>query len=566
LDIFSGKQYKQGGDMKTVKGFPATSQDDYQLNVTNIIRHAARSFGAQEIASRKLDGTMFRYTYSDAYARMGQLANAMTRLGINVGDRVGVLAWNTHENYEIYFGVPGMGAVMLLLNLRLTPQDLAYVVNHAGASLIIVDELLLPLAAAIAPLCPGVKGFVVITSKNPADLPIKLSPMYSFEELLSRESPDFEWPNLDETSAYAACYTTGTTGQPKGVYYSHRNVYLHSCCIALNAEMRLEDSCLQIVPMFHALGWGTCQAATMIGARQVFSGMYTLDTLAGLASLFVTERITVSAGAPAIFMPLLEYIRTLDQKPDLSGVRLISGATEPPISMMKGFADLTGAEIIHAYGATETTPLATINRIKPWMKDTFSEEEKWDRKRKQGYCVVGLDLKIVDPLGQEVPRDGQTPGEVLIRGPWITGRYHNAPGSEAQFTEDGYWRSGDVGTIDSEGYVKVTDRVKDVIKSGGEWISSVDMENEILGHPAVLEAAVVGLAHPKWEERPLALVVLRPESRGNVDADEIREHLGKKFAKWQLPESVLFVDAIPKTSVGKINKKKIRLQHKDLYL
>lgn len=552
--------------MKVVKGFPATSQDDYQLNVTNIIRHAARNFAEQEIASRKHDGTIFRYTYAEAYQRMGRLANALSRLGVKVGDRVGVLAWNTHENYEIYFGVPGMGAVMLLLNLRLTPQDLAYVVNHAGASFIIVDELLVPLAQAIAPLCPDVKGYVVISSKNIDDFKEKLAPVYSFEGLLNQASPNYDWPNLDERSAYAACYTTGTTGKPKGVYYSHRNVYLHSCSIALNSEMTIKDSCLQIVPMFHAPGWGLCQAATMAGTRLVFPGMYTLDRLGGLAELFVKEKVTVSAGAPAIFMPLLEYIRTLEQKPNLSGVRLLSGATEPPVAMMKGFADLTGAEIIHAYGATETTPLVTINRLKTWMAGTLTEEEKWDLKRKQGYCVVGLDLKVVDAMGKEVPRDGKTPGEVLIRGPWIAGCYHNAPGSEEQFTEDGYWRSGDVGHIDSDGYVKITDRVKDVIKSGGEWISSVDMENEIMSYPPVLEAAVVGVTHPKWEERPLALVVLRPESEGKVDAEEIRSHLAKKFAKWQLPDTVLFVESIPKTSVGKSNKKFIREEHKDIYM
>lgn len=551
--------------MNPIKGFLATSQDDYPLNITSIIKQAVRSFGGQEIASRKHDGTVFRYTYRDAYDRMGRLANALTDLGVKAGDRVGVLAWNTHENYEIYFGVPGTGAVMLLLNLRLSPPDLAYVVNHSGASLIIVDELLLPIAAAIAPLCPDVKGYVVITSKDVAQYKEKLPNVYSYEEILAKASPTYDWPTLDERSAYAACYTTGTTGQPKGVYYSHRNVYLHSCAIALAAEMSINDCCLQIVPMFHALGWGLSQAATMAGCKQVFSGMYTLDKLGGLAELFVREKVTVSAGAPAIFMPFLEYIRSLDVKPNMKGVRLLSGASEPPVATMKGFADLTGAEIIHAYGATETTPLVTINRIKPWMVDKLTEDERWDQKRKQGYCVVGLDLKVVDAMGKEVPPDGQTPGEVLIRGPWITGCYYNAPGSEVQFTEDGYWRSGDVGTIDAEGYVKVTDRIKDVIKSGGEWISSVDMENEIVCHPAVLEAAVVGVAHPKWEERPLALVTLRPEGQGTVDAEEIRQHLANKFAKWQLPDTVMFVDSIPKTSVGKINKKLIREEYKDEY-
>jgi fatty-acyl-CoA synthase len=352
---------------------------------------------------------------------------------------------------------------------------------------------------------------------------------------------------------------------PKGVYYSHRDVYLHSSAIAMAAEMSMRDCCLQIVPMFHALGWGLCQAATMAGCRIIMSGMYTLETLNVLAELFVKEKVTVSAGAPAIFGPFLEYIRTLEQKPDLSGVRLLSGATEPPVSIMQGFYDLTGAEIIHAYGATETTPLVTINRIKPWLEDRLSPEEKWDLKRKQGYGVVGLDVKVVDLEGNEVPPDGQTVGEILIRGPWITGRYYDAPGTEAQFTEDGYWRSGDAGTIDSEGYLKLTDRVKDVIKSGGEWISSVDLENEIVSHPAVLEAAVVGVVHPKWQERPLALVVLREQFKGRVSADDIRAHIAKRFAKWQLPDEVLFLDSIPKTSVGKINKKVIRQTYKDVY-
>ena len=551
--------------MDTIKGFPATSQDNYQLNVTNIIKHAARSFGRQEIASRKHNGTMFRYTYKDSYERMQRLAGGLSGLGAKVGDRIGVLAWNTHENYEIYFGVPGMGAVMLLLNLRLAPPDLSYVVNHAGAEYIVVDETLLPIAHAIAPLCPQVKAWVIITDKKVDEVQTTLTPIYTYEDLLAGAEPVYDWPNMDEKSAYAACYTTGTTGKPKGVYYSHRDVYLHSSTIGINTDISTKDTLCQVVPMFHALGWGLCQAATMVGARIVLSGMYTLDTLDTLSALIVNEKVTVSAGAPAIFMPLLEYIRGMEVKPNLKGTRLLSGASEPPVAMMKGFWDLTGAEIIHAYGATETTPLVTVNRLKPWLEDELTEEQRWDLKRKQGYCVVGLDVKVVDGLGNEVPHDGKAAGEILIRGPWITGGYHDAPGSEVQFTEDGYWRSGDAGTMDEEGYLKITDRVKDVIKSGGEWISSVDMENEIVSHPAVLEAAVVGVPHPKWEERPLALVVLRADYQGKVQAEDIREHLGKAFAKWQLPDEVLFVEAIPKTSVGKIDKKVIRTENQEVY-
>ncbi|MCD6586232.1 MAG: AMP-binding protein, partial [Desulfobacteraceae bacterium] len=269
--------------------------------------------------------------------------------------------------------------------------------------------------------------------------------------------------------------------------------------------------------------------------------------------------------APALFMPMLEYIRKLDKKPDLTGARFLSGASEPSLSLMNDFYELTGAEIVHAYGATETTPLVTINKLKPWLEKELSDAEKWDLKRKQGYPVVGLDVKIVDHEDKELPMDGKSPGEILIRGPWITASYYNSPGSETQFTENGYWRSGDAGTMDAEGYIKITDRVKDLIKSGGEWISSVDMENETMAHPAVLEAAVTGVAHPKWEERPVVLVVPREEHKDTIRRDDIINHLAKKFAKWQLPETVVFVDAIPKTSVGKFDKKVIREQYKDIY-
>jgi fatty-acyl-CoA synthase len=499
---------------------------------------------------------------------MKRLASGLEGLGVKPGDRVEVLAWNSHENYEIYFGLPGMGAVMLLLNLRLTPQDLSYVIEHSGASYIIVDETLLPIAHAVAPLCKNIKAFVIITmaGKKLADVQTSLENTYSYEELIDGGSPDYEWPWIEETSAYGACYTTGTTGKPKGVYYSHRNVYLHSCSIGTNSEITMRDTYCQIVPMFHALGWGLSQAATMVGARLAFPGMYTLDKLEALCKFIVDQKVTSSAGAPAIFMPLLEYIRSIDQKPDLTGARFLSGASEPPVAMMKGFMELTGAEIIHAYGATETTPLVTVNRIMPWLEDQIDEDQKWNLKKKQGFVVVGLDLKVVDASGNEVAHDGKTPGEVLIRGPWIAGKYHNAPGSEAQFTDDGYWRSGDVGTMDENGYLKITDRVKDVIKSGGEWISSVDMENEIVSYPHVLEAMVIGVDHPKWEERPLALVVLRKESKDKVTADDIREHLAKTFAKWQLPDEVLFVDEVPKTSVGKLDKKAARQNYKDIYM
>ncbi len=548
-----------------IMGFPATSQDDYQLNVTNIIKHAARSFGRQEVVSIQLAGERLRFTYKETYDRVKRLANALTGIGAQIGDRIGVLDWNSHRHLESYFGIPGIGAVLLLLNIRLSPTDLGYVVNHAEAKYIIVDETLIPIAESIADQCKTVKGYIIITDKDLSEIKTRLTPVYSYEELLKEADAEIEWPDLDEKSAYGACYTTGTTGRPKGVYYSHRNVYLHAMTIGTNAEITSRDCFYQLVPMFHALGWGMPHAAFLIGAKFVLPGMYNIADLGSLAEPLVSEGVTATAGAPALFMPMLEYLRKLDKKPDLSGARFLSGASEPSLSLMKDLYEMTGAEIVHAYGATETTPLVTINKLKPWLEKELTEDAKWDLKRKQGYPVVGLDVKIVDHEDKEVPYDGKSPGEILIRGPWITGKYYNAPGSESNFTSDGYWRSGDAGTMDAEGYIKITDRVKDLIKSGGEWISSVDMENETMAHPAVLEAAVTGVAHPKWEERPIALVVLREEAKGTVIQADIVAHLAAKFAKWQLPETVLFVDAIPKTSVGKFDKKVIREQYKDIY-
>ncbi|MFX1445979.1 MAG: long-chain-fatty-acid--CoA ligase [Promethearchaeota archaeon] len=550
--------------MKVIKGFPATTNSNYQLNVTTLIKHAVRNYGRQEIVSRKHDGSLFRYTYSEAYVRMQRLANSLITLGIKAGDIIGVLAWNTYENFEIYFGVPGTGAVMLLLNLRLMPKELIYIINHSKAKFIVVDETLIDIAETVAPECKTVKGYVIITDHELNEIETSLKPIYCYEELLKNASPKFEWPVVDENSAYGACYSSGTTGKPKGVYYSHRGMYLQAITYANIASMSVQDCVFQIVPMFHVMGWNTPHAATFVGAKLVFSGRYSLTELDKLAEILVQEKVTVANGAPAILMPMLEYIKKLDNKPDLTGARLISGASEPPITMMKSFWELTRSQIVHSYGSTEAMAITTLNLPKPWLERDLSEEERWNLKKKQGLIVTGIDVKIIDSNGKELPYDGQSAGEILLRGPWVSSSYFNAPGSENQFTKDGYLKSGDAGTIDPEGFLKITDRIKDVIKSGGEWISSIDMENEILSHPSVLEAAVVGIPHPKWEERPLALVVLR-EGFTSVKKEDIQTHLAKRFAKWQLPDEILFVSSIPKTSVGKLNKKHIRREYKDLF-
>ncbi len=550
--------------MKAIKGFPAEPNRNYQLNVISLIKHAVRNFSRQEIVSRNLDGNLFRYSYKDSYERMQRLANSLESIGVKIGDRVGVLAWNTYQHFEIYYGLPGIGAVMVSMNMRLAKQDLAYVVKHSGARFIIIDEDLIQIAETIAPLCKKVKAYIIITDKNINEIETKLNPIYSYEDLLSKASPKYEWPNLDENSAYAACYTTGTTGKPKGVYYSHRNTYIQAMMFAAQFSMNVNDVVFQMVPMFHVLGWSKPQAATYVGAKLVFSGRWSLDDLEELTSIMVQERVSVSGAVPAVFMTMLEFIRKMEQKPDLTGARLICGGSEPPIALMRGFRDETGGEIIHSYGSTEAMAITTLNIIKPWLEEELSEVELWNLKKKQGTIVSGLDIIIVDENGIELPQDGNSSGEILLRGPWITRSYYNAPETKESFTEDGYFKTGDAGSLDSEGYLKITDRIKDVIKSGGEWISSIDMENSLISHPGVLEAAVVGIPHPKWDERPLALVVLREEFK-SVSKEEIHKHLSNKFAKWQLPDEILFVDTIPRTSVGKLNKKTIRMEYCDIY-
>ena len=550
------------GAIQLVRGAPSTMGDDFPLNTTTLMRHGARTNPEREIVYRTPGGGWDRYSYLDAFKRMGRLANALRSLGVQPGDRVGILDWNSRRHFELYYAIPGIAAVMLQMNLRLAPADLAYVVKHSQASLIAVDETLLPVAEALASQAPGVRGWIVMSDKPLSEITTSLAPIYHYEEMLAQADEEIEWPFIEETSAYSACYTTGTTGRPKGVYYSHRAIYLHSLSLASNIGMSIDDCTMIITPMFHGQGWGLPQAAVLMANKIVLPGRYVAEDTAPLTEAIIREGVTVANGAPAIFGPMLEHIRARETKPDLSRLRLMSGATEPPLSLMKGFYDLTGAEVIHAYGATETTPLVTLNRLKPSLRDLLDEDQRWDMKRKQGLPVTGVEVIIVDAEGRKVPKGSSAIGEVCMRGPWVSTSYHDMPDSADRFL-NGYWRSGDVGAIDEFGYLKLTDRLKDVIKSGGEWISSIDMENLLVAHPLIREAAVVGVPHPQWQERPVAFVVLEPGAA--LDADEVRRHLSGAFAKWQLPETVIFTDAIPKTSVGKIDKKVLRAENRDLY-
>lgn len=545
-----------------VRGCPSTMGDMRQLNTTTLIRHGVRTFPEQEIVYRTPDGGWDRYTYADCYARVCRSANALRALGVAPGDRVGTLDWNSRRHFELYWAIPGLGAVMLQMNLRLGQEDLGYVVGHSEASYICVDESLLGVAEAIAMHAPQIKGWIVMTDKPLDQIKTRLSPLFHYEDLLAAADARIDWPEIDERSAYSACYTTGTTGRPKGVYYSHRAIYLHSTALATNLGMTLDDCTMPITPMFHGQSWGLIQAAALMANKIVLPGRYIAEDTKPLTDAMITEGVTVTNGAPAIFQPMLHYIETMPVKPDFSRVRMLSGATEPPLSMMIGFHELTGAEVVHCYGATETTPLVAVNRLKPTLRKILSQEQQWDLKRKQGLIVTGVDIRIVDPEGKDLPHDGRSAGEICLRGPWVTASYHDMPDAQERFL-DGWWRSGDVGTIDQNGYLKVTDRIKDVIKSGGEWISSIDMENLLMGHPAVSDAAVIGVAHSKWQERPLALVVRKPGHE--VTVEQLHTHLSSAFAKWQLPDEILFVQAIPKTSVGKNDKKSMRAEHAKRY-
>ena len=534
-------------------GIPSTLGDSYQLNTTSLIRHAATVFGDVEVVYRRSDGSWGRSNYADEFKRMAPLALGLAALGVGAGSMVGVLDWNSRRHLELYFAVPGVAATMLQLNLRLAPEDLAYVVSHSKSDWIFVDESLLQVAESLAPKL-DVKGWVVMTDKPIAEIETSLNNVVSYEDLIADKPETFDWPVVDEKTAAYAGYTTGTTGRPKGVYYSHRSIYLHTMGGLAALHAGFDDCVMPITPMFHVLSWGFPQNAVAAGAKLVLPGKFAAEEFGAIAQAFVEEKVTLANGAPAIFGPMLQMMKKMPQAPDLSGVRLVSGSSEPPLSMMRGFKEVTGADVIHGYGATETTPLASTNwKIRPGLD--LDEEEKWDLKRSQGLPIIGVEMKTVDPEGNELPRDGKSMGELLMRGPWITESYYQLPDNADRFL-DGWWRSGDVGTIDEFGYLKITDRLKDVIKSGGEWISSIDMENAILDNPDVSEAAVIGVPDEKWDERPVAYVVANPGAE--VTRDAIVETLSARFAKWQMPDEVRVVDEMPRTSVGKLDKKLLR--------
>ena len=530
---------------------------DFPLTLQHTLDRATRLFPDRAIVTNTAEGPV-RSTYGAWARRVNRLAYALEKLGVQRGDRVATLGWNTAAHLELYFGVPCMGAVLHTLNLRLFPQDLAYIINDAQDSVIFVDSDLLPLLDKIADQLTTVRNLVVMNGAASPTSGGSLPPMLDYEELLAAAPDgDYPWPALDERQAAAMCYTSGTTGNPKGVVYSHRSIVLHSICLtqADTAALSERDVAMPFVPMFHANAWGLAHAAPMVGASLVFPGRL-MDPVS-VTKLIASEHVTLAAGVPTIWIGMLQVLAK--EQYDLSALtRILCGGSAVPLSLIEGL-ERHGLTIIQAWGMTEMSPIGTLCRVQSTLEH-LPEEERFKIRAKAGIPVPLVDFRVIDTDGKQVPWDGETFGELQVRGPWITASYYHGGLDNTNKFADGWLRTGDVVTIDEHGYIGIVDRTKDVIKSGGEWISSVNLENVIMGHPQVLEAAVIGVPDPKWQERPVAYIVPKPDA-GQLSADDVRSYLDSRVAKWWLPEEIHFIEAVPKTSVGKFDKKVLRAQH-----
>lgn len=520
------------------------------LLISELLVHADRYHGDTEIVSRAVEGGIHRYTYRDASLRSRQLAAALEKLGVAAGDRVASLAWNGYRHFELYYAVAGSGAVMHTINPRLKPDQVAWIVNHAEDQVLCFDLTFAPLVDAVAKQCPNVKAWVAMTDAEHMPAMQNVEPL-CYEELVASCSGDFAWPSFDENSAAGLCYTSGTTGNPKGVLYSHRSTMLHSFAGALPDTFGLsaKDAILPVVPMFHVNAWSLPFIAPMVGAKLVFPGA-SLDG-ESLVTLFEAEGVTLSAGVPTVWLGLLQYLQDSGQKLTTLQRMVVGGSACPP-ALKQAFEDGYGVHMDHAWGMTEMSPLGTYGKLKPKHAD-LTESERFDLELKQGRPPFGVDLKTVDDQGEELPRDGESAGELLVRGHWVVDRYFKGDDSPLN---DGWFPTGDVATLDADGFLQITDRSKDVIKSGGEWISSIELENIAMQHPAVGMAAVVAVPHPKWDERPLLLVVLKPNAA--VSPQELLDFYQGKVATWQVPDEAVIVDELPIGATGKVLKNELR--------
>ena len=527
---------------------------DMPLLISSLLQHADRYNGDSQIVSRLVDGEIHRYTYREAHSRTRQFANALLNLGVMPGDRLGTLAWNTHRHYEAYFGIAGIGAISHTINPRLFPEQITYIVNHAEDKLLFIDETFIPLVEKLSPQLTSVEKIIILTDKTNIDT--SLSNWIAYEELISKQSDELKWPVFDEHSASSLCYTSGTTGNPKGVLYSHRSTMIHAYTAALPDAFNISarDVVMPIVPMFHVNAWGLPYICTMTGTKIVFPGP-AMDG-ESLCQLMNEEGVTLSAGVPTVWAGVDSYLTDRQLKlPNLK--RVVIGGSACPDSMIRSFEMTHDVKVDHAWGMTELSPLGTYNTFKP-KHVALDRDAQLAFKGKQGKVLFGVEMKIVDDQGNELPWDGKTFGDLLVRGPNVLANYFKQteplliPDTEKQ----GWFDTGDVATIDPDGYMQITDRSKDVIKSGGEWISSIEIENTAVSHKDIVEAAVIAVAHPKWDERPLLIVVKKQDAI--LSREDILEFFVGKVAKWCIPDDVVFVDEIPHTATGKILKTKLR--------
>ncbi len=532
---------------------------DRPLLISGLLDYAEGYHGDARIVSRNADGSMHESNWRMIAARSRRLAAALGMLGIGLGDRVATLAWNGFRHLELYFGVTGSGTILHTVNPRLFPEQIRYIIDHAEDSYVFFDPIFVQLVEQLAPLLPHVRGYVALCDR--AEMPaVKVSNLLCYEDLLAAAPDDHLWPEFDENTASTLCYTSGTTGDPKGVLYSHRSTVIHSfCAVAADVlAISCQDTALLVVPLFHANAWGLPFAAAMTGAQLVLPGPR-LDP-ESIFNLLRDLNCNMAAGIPTIWLNFLAWIEANREKLDLSQVslkRVLSGGAAVPRSVMEAFDRLLGTTVIHAWGMTETSPIATIGTLLP-KHAALSRDGRFDVQTKQGRSVYGCGVKVVGPDGQDLPHDGVSVGELKVRGPWVISGYFKGAGGNV-VNADGWFGTGDVASIDPDGYVQLTDRLKDVIKSGGEWISSIDIENLAVGHPDVHEAAVIAVEHPTWQERPLLLVQCKPDRAPT--REEILSFLSGKIAKWWMPDDVVFVESLPHTATGKLLKTRLREQY-----